>query len=76
MQLILIYNLVAVIYNLVGYTTDYVANTWVHTHEEHPDKSFELNSKEAKDLILRLVAEQNADIAEEMGGLREGIKSD
>ena len=58
-----------------GYTTDYVANTWVHTHEEHPDKSFELKSKEAKDLILRLVAEQNADIAEEMGGLREGIKS-
>ena len=42
--------------------TNYVSNTWEHTHDEHPDKAFEFTPKEAENCILKLAAEQNANI--------------
>ena len=37
------------------YSTDYVANTWKHTVNQHPDKSFEITPD--KDLVMKLVTE-------------------
>ena len=60
--------------NEYGFETNYVANTWEHTLEQHPDKSFEFTPKEAENFILKLVAEQNANIVEEIGGLKMDIQ--
>ena len=55
------------------YVTNYVANTWVHTLKEHPDKSLGLELKQ-DNVLLKLVAEQNADISEDMDMLRKEFK--
>ena len=56
------------------FVTNYVANTWEHTLAEHPDSSFEFNPKQMDNLVLKLVAEQNADIVEEMESMKREIK--
>ena len=63
-------------YNCIecSFTTNYVANTWEHTVDQHPDKSLNLTQKEADNFILKLVAEQNADIGEGVDGLRKELK--
>ena len=57
-----------------SYTTDYVANTWEHTVDKHPDKSLEFSPKEAENFIMKLVAEQNADIIDHVVNLSKDIK--
>ena len=44
------------------FSTDFVANTWEHMLWKHPDQSSEFEGRQQKDLILKLVAEQNAEI--------------
>ena len=56
------------------FVTNYVANTWEHTLAEHPDSSFEFNPKQMDNVVLKLVAEQNADIVEEMESMKREIK--
>ena len=60
--------------NECSFTTNYVANTWEHTVDQHPDKSLNFTKKEAENFILKLVAEQNADIGEGVDGLRNELK--
>ena len=56
------------------YSTDYVANTWEHMLWKHPDQSFEFNSEHKKeDFIVKLVAEQNAEIIEKLDVIGEAL---
>ena len=53
------------------YKTDYVANTWKHTLNQHPDKPLEFTrEKNENDFVLKLVAEQNAEILEGMDTMK------
>ena len=57
-----------------GYTTDYVADTWQHTLNEHPDQSFQFTPREAENFMLKMIAQQNAGIVEELDSLKSDIK--
>ena len=59
-------------YNCKGcnYKTDYVANTWVHMLRKHPDQSVEFEREQSdSDIILKLVADQNAEIINKINDL-------
>ena len=60
--------------NECDYTTNFIANTWEHTIEEHPDKSMNLAPKEAENFLLKLVAEQNNDIIEDARRFKNDTK--
>ena len=59
------------------YTTDFIANTWEHMMMKHPDQSSEYErEKSDKNIILKLVADQNAEIIEKidvLGGALEKL---
>ena len=61
------------------FSTDYVANTWKHMMNKHPDQSFEFQSEQNEnDIIVKLAAEQNAEIIEKLdvlGGAIEQLSS-
>ena len=54
------------------FSTDYVAHTWKHSLNQHPDGSTEMNVEQNENgIILKLVAEQNAEIIEELGTIKQ-----
>ena len=55
--------------NECGFSTD-----MEHTLSEHPDKSFQFTQEESENMLLKLVAEQNADIVDENNSMKEDIK--
>ena len=56
------------------YESNYVADVWEHTVNQHPDNSPQFTPKQGENLILKIVAEQNSAIMEEMETLKKDIK--
>ena len=56
------------------YTSNYIADVWEHNFTEHPEKSVEYNPKQGENMVLKIVAEQNAELIEEMELLKKDIK--
>ena len=56
------------------YSSDFIADAWEHTLKQHPDKSVQFTPKETENMILKIVAEQNTCIFEELEILKKDIK--
>ena len=53
------------------FTSNYSAGVWEHMISQHPDKSYEFNPKENENIIIKVVAEQNNAILEEMENMKK-----
>ena len=45
-----------------------------HSLEKHPDKAINFTPKDTKDMVLKIVAEQNFNILEEIEGVKKDLK--
>ena len=53
------------------FTSNFAASIWEHMVFKHPELSHHLNPKENENVVLRIVAEQNTEILEEMEQMRK-----
>ena len=56
------------------YGTNFIANIWEHSLSHHPKKSPQLKEIENENFIIKIVAEQNANIIAEIEKLKEDTK--
>jgi predicted component of viral defense system (DUF524 family) len=57
------------------FTTEFIADSWKHTFNQHPDNSVEFNPKQTENMILKIVTEQNSEKIEEMETLKKDLKA-
>ena len=53
------------------FTSNFAADVWEHVAFEHPNHSHQFPSKENENVVLKLVAEQNTEIVEEMSEMKK-----
>ena len=56
------------------YGTNFIANIWEHSLSHHPKKSPQFKEIENENFIIKIVAEQNANITAEIEKLKEDTK--
>ena len=56
------------------FATDFVANLWEHTLNQHPEKCSRFDEIKTEPTIIKFVAEQNQGIIEEMETLKKDTK--
>ena len=57
------------------FTSNYVADIWNHPIDKHPDNPDNLEHEKSEHLVLRIVAEQNTAIIEELEALKKDMKA-
>ena len=53
------------------FISNFAADVWEHVAFEHPNHSHQFPSKENQNVVLKLVAEQNTEIVEEMSEMKK-----
>ena len=56
------------------FETNLVADIWEHTLKQHPDASFQFNQTQTENFTIKMVAEQNVDMMEEVEILKKDFK--
>ena len=59
---------------MCDYGTHFVARMWEHSFSQHHDKSPQFKEIQAENLIMKIVAEQNANLIDEIETLKEDTK--
>ena len=56
------------------FASNYVADLWKHTYEEHSDQTSQFDQKEVVNMCLRMCAEQHMEVLEEMETMKSDMK--
>ena len=56
------------------YSTDFIASTWEHTLNAHPEQGDEFSPKDKENLILKIVAEQTTSMSDDLLTLKKDSK--
>ena len=56
------------------FETNFIADIWEHALKQHPDTSSQFYQSQTENLAIKMVAEQNADMSEEMETLKKDFK--
>ena len=59
---------------MCDYGTHFVASMWEHSFSQHHDKSPQFKEIQTENLIMKIVAEQNANLIDEIETLKEDTK--